>query len=96
MEVVQKVLEQISRRLLTESDLDSSFSFLRSPQPSPLVSTPSLATPFREIMLRDRQDDEDNLQQLFLGRWISHTYLPVSGTMPLETVEQECLQEFLV
>ncbi|VDI77132.1 Hypothetical predicted protein [Mytilus galloprovincialis] len=64
MEVVQEVLEQASTQLLTDSDLDSSFSFLRSQPTSPLVSTPSLATPVREVMLRERQDDEDILQQL--------------------------------
>ncbi|CAC5395525.1 unnamed protein product [Mytilus coruscus] len=64
MEVVQEVLEQVSTRLLTDSDLDSSFSFLRSPPASPLVSTPSLATPIREIILKDSQDDEDILKQL--------------------------------
>ncbi|CAC5401667.1 unnamed protein product [Mytilus coruscus] len=64
MEVVKEVLEQVSIRLLTDSDLDSSFSFLRSPPASPLVSTPSLATPIREIILKDSQDDEDILKQL--------------------------------
>ncbi|CAG2214648.1 unnamed protein product [Mytilus edulis] len=64
MEVVQEVLEQASTQLLTDSDLDSSFSFLRSQPTSQLVSTPSLATPVREVMLRERQDDEDILQQL--------------------------------
>ncbi|CAC5374787.1 unnamed protein product [Mytilus coruscus] len=64
MEVVQEVLEQVSTRLLTDLDLDSSFSFLRSPPASPLVSTPSLATPIREIILKDSQDDEDILKQL--------------------------------
>ncbi|CAC5368659.1 unnamed protein product [Mytilus coruscus] len=65
MEVVQEVLEQVSTRLLTDSDLDSSFNFLRPPPASPLVSTPSLATPIRDILLNNRQDDEEDvLQQL--------------------------------
>ncbi|CAC5394757.1 unnamed protein product [Mytilus coruscus] len=63
MEVEQEVLEQVSTRILTDSDLDSSLSFLRSPPDSPLVSTPSLATTIIEIVLKGRQD-EDILQQL--------------------------------
>ncbi|CAC5391842.1 unnamed protein product [Mytilus coruscus] len=61
MEVVQEVLEQVSTRLLTESDLDSSFSFLRTSPASPLASTNSIPTPLREVLLMDRQEDEEDL-----------------------------------
>ncbi|VDI51474.1 Hypothetical predicted protein [Mytilus galloprovincialis] len=92
MEVVQEVLEQISSRLLTDSDLDSSFSFLRFQPATPLVSTPSLATPVREVMLRDRPDDEDILQQLLPAA------IPQEVDLTHPAIEQEfqCVKEICI
>ncbi|VDI59527.1 Hypothetical predicted protein [Mytilus galloprovincialis] len=63
MEVVQEVLEQVSRRLLTDSDLDSSFSFLKIPTSLATFFHSLLGHSVGEVMLRDRQDDGDILQQ---------------------------------